>query len=208
MSTVGTVILAAGASTRMGTPKQLLPYQGSNLLAHTVKAALTSVCRPIIVVLGAHAQQIMQEISQFPVQVIENRQWSEGMGSSIRTGMNTLNAVPESIDAVVLMLCDQPFISCKIINKIVDVYYSTNKPIVAAEYSGTFGVPALFSHTFFSELATLECMEGAKQVIAKHSRDVFCVPFSQGAIDIDTPQDYEQLMAACGKRLLRLKIDQ
>lgn len=193
MSTVGIVILAAGASTRMGKPKQLLSYRESSLLTHTIKAAIASVCRPIIVILGSHAQQIKQSVSQFSVQVVENKQWSEGMGSSIRTGIKALNAVSQNIDAVVLTLCDQPFISSQIIDEIVNVYCLTGKPIVAAEYSETFGVPALFSHTFFSELATLEGAAGAKQIIAKYHKGVFRVPFPQGAIDIDTPQDYEQL---------------
>lgn len=190
---IGIVILAAGASTRMGRPKQLLPYQGQSLLAHTVKAAVASVCKPAIVIVGAHAEQIVQEVSHFPVQVIENQQWSEGIGSSIRTGIKALNAFPEEVEAAVLALCDQPFISSQVINEIVEAYSLTGKPIVAAEYSGTLGVPALFSRPFFSELMTLESTGGAKQIIAKHTNDVFRVPFAKGAIDIDTPKDYEQL---------------
>lgn len=189
---IGIVILAAGASTRMGTPKQLLPYRECSFLYHAVEVAVDSICRPIVVVLGAYAERLRQEVSQFPVQVVENLQWTEGMSSSIRAGIKALNAAAENIEAVVLALCDQPFVSSQIINQLVEAYRFTGKPIVASEYARTLGVPALFNCTFFSELTTLKQAEGAKQVIAKYIDEVFRVPFAEGAIDIDTPKEYEQ----------------
>lgn len=196
MSGVGLIVLAAGASTRMGTPKQLLRYQGYSLLRHTVEVAVASVCRPIIVVLGAYAQLMQQEVSQLPVQVVENLQWTEGMNTSIRVGIKALDSAPKNnVQAVVVALCDQPFISCEIINQLVEAYHFTGKTIIASEYAGTLGVPALFSRSFFSELTTLRGGEGAKQVIKKHAYEVCGIPFPKGVIDIDTPVDYEQLQA-------------
>lgn len=192
---IGIVILAAGGSTRMGTPKQLLPYQGYSLLRHTVEAAVASVCRPIIVVLGAYAQLIQPEISQLPIQVVENLQWAEGMNTSIRIGIEALSAPKNNVQAVVVALCDQPFISYKIINQLVEAYHLTGKTIIASEYAGTFGVPALFSRSFFSKLTTLRGGEGAKQVIKKYTQEVFGVSFPKGAIDIDTPIDYKQFLS-------------
>ena len=192
-STVGIVILAAGASTRMGTPKQLLFYQGCSLLRRVVETALASVCQPTIVVLGASAERLQQEVKNLPVQVVENLQWSEGMSSSISTGITALNAASIKVSAVVLLLCDQPFASVQVINQLVEASHSTGKPIIASEYSGKLGVPALFSHTFFPELMTLKGSEGAKQLIANHSQEVYGLPFPDGVIDIDTPEDYEQL---------------
>ena len=189
---VGVVILAAGASTRMGTPKQLLPYRGRSLLRQATETALASVCQPIIVVLGANAERLRQEVKDLPVQVVENLRWGEGMSSSIRAGVAALDADPNRISAVVLALCDQPFVSAQVINHLVEVYHFTGKPIVASKYSGTLGVPALFSHTLFSELKALRGGEGAKQVITNYPCEVFSVPFPAGAIDIDTPKDYEQ----------------
>jgi molybdenum cofactor cytidylyltransferase len=191
---IGIIILAAGASTRMGTPKQLLPYQGRNFLQHTVEVAIASVCRPIILVLGAYAERIQQELSDFPVQVVENLQWNEGMSASIRVGISALNALDDKIEAVVLLVCDQPFVSAEIINQLVSAYHSTGKQIVASEYAGTLGVPALFSRRFFSELTSLREAQGAKKVIMKYPDDVFPISFFEGAIDIDTRKDYEQLM--------------
>jgi molybdenum cofactor cytidylyltransferase len=190
--TVSVVVLAAGASTRMGTPKQLLPYRERSLLRHAAEMALASVCQPIIVVLGAHAERLRQEVNDLPVQVVENLRWAEGMSSSISTGVAALNAAPDKISAVVLALCDQPFVSAQVINEIVEAYHSTGKPVVASEYAGTLGVPTLFSRPLFSELMALRGGEGAKQVITKYGHEVFSVPFPEGAVDIDTPNDYEQ----------------
>jgi len=188
-SNVAIIILAAGASTRMGKPKQLLPYQGSSLLKHTIESAIASVCKPVIVVLGANAQQIRSEVTQPSVQVVENPQWNLGMSASIRRGILSL----ESVDAAVIAVCDQPFLSSEIINILVEAYHSTGKPIIASQYAETLGVPALFSQIFFSELAALEETVGAKHLMNRHLNEVFCVPFPLGAVDIDTPKDYEQL---------------
>ncbi len=192
-SNVAIIILAAGASTRMGTSKQLLPYQGGSLLRHTLESAIASVCKPVVVVLGANAEQIRSEVSLPSVQVVENLQWNLGMSSSIRCGISSLSNCYESIDAAVITVCDQPFISAEIINQLVAAYHSTGKPIIASQYAQTFGVPALFSYQFFSELAALKETVGAKHLIKQHFNEVFCVPFPLGAIDIDTPKDYEQL---------------
>ncbi len=190
---IGIVILAAGASTRMGTPKQLLRYQERSLLRHTVEVAIASICRPIVVVLGAYAQLIQPEISQLPVQIVENLQWNQGMSSSIRVGIGKLKTSNPEVEAVIITLCDQPFISTEIINQLALTYHSTNQPIIACEYAETLGVPALFSDRLFSELMTLKSSEGAKQVIKKHFQEVFSISFPEGATDIDTPKEYAEL---------------
>jgi molybdenum cofactor cytidylyltransferase len=192
-STVGLIILAAGASTRMGTPKQLLAYRGCTLIRHIIEVAIASYCQPIAVVLGAKAERIKPEISQLPIQIVENQQWEEGMSTSIRVGLEALLAMNPNLDAVAIALCDQPFVSSPTLERIVEAYRVTGKPIIASEYSGTLGVPVLFNRTLFSEIMTLKSTEGAKKLIKKHIHQVFSVPFPEGAIDIDTPKDYEQL---------------
>ncbi len=201
-STVGLIILAAGASTRMGTPKQLLTYRGRSFIRHITEVAIcasqqrfaiASACQPIAVVLGAHAERIKPEISQLPIQIVENQQWAEGMSTSIRVGLEALLAMNPNLEAVAIALCDQPFVSFPILDRIVEAYRVTGKPIIASEYSGTLGVPVLFNRTLFSELMALKSTEGAKKLIKKHIHEVFSVPFAEGAIDIDTPKDYEQL---------------
>ena len=192
-STIAIIILAAGASTRMGKPKQLLPYQGCSLLRHTIETAMASVCKPVVVVLGANAQQIYSEVKQPSVTVVENPDWNLGMGSSIRRGILSLGTCYETIDAAVITVCDQPFISTEVINHIVAAYHATGKPIVACKYADTLGVPVLFKHRFFSELATLDETVGAKKLINKYYNEVCSIPFPLGVIDIDTPRDYQQL---------------
>lgn len=194
---IGIIILAAGASTRMGTPKQLLLYHGRSLLRHTAEVAIASGCQPIVVVLGAYVEQIKPEINQLPVQIIENQHWAEGMSSSIRAGLNAAMTMEQTMEAVVLLVCDQPFISVQLIEQLVEIYHSTGKPIVASEYAETVGVPALFSNTLFSELMSLNAGEGAKQLIRNYIHNVALVCFPEGALDIDTPQDYEQVINHC-----------
>ncbi|ARV57642.1 4-diphosphocytidyl-2C-methyl-D-erythritol synthase [Nostocales cyanobacterium HT-58-2] len=192
-SSIGAIILAAGASTRMGQPKQLLYFQGRSFLRHSVEVVVASVCQPIVVVVGAYAEKMRHEVSQLPVLVVENPQWYEGMGASIQVGMTALNAFGKEIEGVVLTLCDQPFVSCDVINQLVATYHSTGQGIIASEYADTLGVPALFHYKFFSDLTNLKASSGAKQIIQKYSQEVFRLPFTAGAIDIDTPQDYERL---------------
>jgi molybdenum cofactor cytidylyltransferase len=189
---VGAVILAAGASKRMGTPKQLLHFNGRSFLCHTTEVALASICKPVVVVLGRYAEKMRHEIDQQTVVIVENQEWYKGMGASISVGIKAINNT--DIEAVVLLLCDQPFVNSDVINKLVETYRTTHKPIIASEYVSTLGVPALFSRDLFLELMSLEGEGGAKQIIRKYSDSVFSLPFTDGAIDIDTPQDYEQLL--------------
>ena len=190
---IGIIILAAGASTRLGQPKQLLIYKGNSLIFNTVEIAVNSGCSPIIVVLGAYADLILPEISNFPVKIVENSNWQEGMNTSIRAGINLLQTTQEIIEAVIIMVCDQPFLSTNLIQKMIDIYYLKSNPIVASEYAGTLGVPALFSSSLFPEMLNLKTDKGAKQIINKYASQVITVDFPIGEIDIDTFTDYESL---------------
>ncbi|EAZ88953.1 nucleotidyltransferase family protein [Crocosphaera chwakensis] len=190
---IAVIILAAGSSSRMGFPKQLLPYQGSTLLNNTIEIAIASVCKPIIVVLGANEDKISCNIDQSCVSVIKNKNWSFGMGSSISLGIKSLLNYPKTIKAAVICVCDQPFLTTEIINNLVFSYQTTEKPIIVCTYAETFGVPVLFDSEFFLELVSLKGKGGAKKLIKQHKKDVFFIPFPQGIIDIDTPEDYQQL---------------
>ncbi len=192
------IILAAGVSARMGRPKQLLTYGSRTLLRHAAETALASVCRPVLVVLGAYADQLHSEIDDLPVQQVVNERWAEGMGSSIRAGLEALKHYDRAgaAKAVVLMLCDQPFVTAAVINDLVMAYRSSGKGIIASEYGGTMGVPALFGREYFAELAALSGATGAKQIIAAHASEVVRVPFPKGITDVDTPEDYLQLQRA------------
>jgi len=191
---IGIIILAAGASTRLGQPKQLLSYQGHSLLFNTVEVAVNSGCQPIVLVLGAYADLIFPEVRNFPIKIVKNYNWQEGMNTSIKVGINTLKETQANLAGTILMVCDQPFISREIIKKIIDIYYLKGKTIVSCKYADTCGVPAFFSAKFFPEMLNLKVAKGAKQIINNYPDQVATVDFPKGEIDIDTFADYEQLI--------------
>ncbi len=195
---VAIILLAAGASTRMGRPKLLLRYGSRSFLRHAAEVAAASICRPILVVLGAYANQLQSEIDDLPVRSVINERWADGMGSSIQVGVGALKTYDraDNTEALVLMLCDQPFVTAAVIHNLVTAFRSNGKSISASEYGGTLGVPAVFGREYFAALAALSGAAGAKHIIAAHASEVMRVPFPQGATDVDTPEDYRQLQRA------------
>jgi molybdenum cofactor cytidylyltransferase len=192
-STVGLLLLAAGASRRLGAPKQLLAYKGESLLRRAARTALASLCRPVIVVLGAHRESVESEIADLPLEIVFNEEWAMGMGASIRAGMEYLTARADT-RAVVVMLCDQPRVEARIINELVAAYRVTNAPLVTAKYDGTHGVPALFDQRLYPALLALTGSQGAKSLILAHSAHLSEVPAPEAALDVDTLADYERLV--------------
>jgi molybdenum cofactor cytidylyltransferase len=193
VSAIALVILAAGASRRMGVPKQLLRYRGRTLLRHAVEAALGSTCRPVVSVFGANAEAIQPEVEGLGVQVVHNPRWAEGLGSSIRAGIEALVSAADPPEAVVLSLCDQPLVCSDDIEALVTAYRSTKRPIVASQYAGTLGVPALFAQPVLAELLSLAGDAGAKQVIQRNLPSVWQVPCPNAAFDFDTLEDYDRI---------------
>ncbi|WP_058999133.1 nucleotidyltransferase family protein [Leptolyngbya sp. NIES-2104] len=188
---IGLVLLAAGASSRMGTAKQLLPYQGRSLLRYMAEVALASRCSSVVVVLGAHVDRTRLEIRDLPVQTIENPHWSSGVGSSIQAGVQQITAQP--LDAIIVMLCDQPLVTSANLNQLIESYQATQPSVIASAYADTLGVPALFSHQLFPDLLRLSPNEGAKHLIKQYRDRVDSISFPKGAIDLDTPEDYQRL---------------
>jgi molybdenum cofactor cytidylyltransferase len=174
----------------MGTCKQLLTYEGRSLLRHTAEIAVSSRASTTIVVLGAHATRLKAELAGLPLRVTENLLWEEGMGSSIRAGVSEL---PSTVAGVIIMLCDQPLVSRELLNTMIEAYRSSGKGIVACEYEGTQGVPALFDRPFFPALMSLSGSIGAKDLIAGSPGEVQRIPFPEGSIDIDTPADHSRV---------------
>ncbi|MEX2080765.1 MAG: XdhC family protein, partial [Dehalococcoidia bacterium] len=197
---VGTVVLAAGASTRMGElgAKQLLPFGGRTLLWQAVQTAVAAESGPVVVVLGAHADQVRAEITDLPVEIVINECWHEGIGTSIRTGIAALlgQADAAHLRAAIVMTADQPLISTSILRALVEAHDRTATPIAAAEYAGTVGTPALFARELFEELVSRAPGTGAKQLIAADTTRVTRVPFAGGERDVDTPADYHLALSA------------
>jgi len=190
----GIIILAAGSSSRFGSPKQNLIYQGKTLLQRAIQTAITSAsCESVLVVLGANEDEIRPNISDQQVNIVYNPQWQEGMASSIRLGISELQRLEPLTTSALLMLCDQPFVDPLLIYQLTERKTENDIGIVACEYKSTFGVPALFDEKYFPHLKNLTGNEGAKKLISSYPDDVVSVPFALGAIDIDTIEDYERL---------------
>jgi molybdenum cofactor cytidylyltransferase len=194
---IGAVILAAGASRRLGTPKQLLLFEGRSLLRRTAEETLVGGCTPVVVVLGACLEPAARELSRLPVRVVENAAWSQGMGSSIRVGLEALCALPEAgrIEGLMLTVCDQPRYSAGLVARLIEAYRKEGRRLTACEYGGTRGVPALFPPSLFSDLRTLSGDEGARKLL-RSDIPVVSVPFPAGAVEVDTLQNYARLLQA------------
>ncbi len=191
---IGLILLAAGASTRMGKAKQLLDYQGESLLQRSAKAALEAELRARILVIGARREQIEAEAKDLPIPQVYNPDWETGMGSSVRTGLQKLLEDQPDLDAVLIMLCDQPFVNADLLNQMIAHFQASEFPILASAYEDTLGVPAIFARDFFEKLLNLGEKGGARKIIKQNLAEVQAFPFPQGAIDIDTPEDYEKLL--------------
>ena len=186
----GAVILAAGASTRMGEPKQLLSLGGHALVVRAVEAALDSSAWPVVIVLGAHAEKIRPLLARHPVLIADNPAWIEGMASSLRTGIATLQQFSRSLNAAVVALCDQPAFSPAIIARLVAAHHETGRSIVASRYSGRNGAPALFLREHFAALTTLTGEEGARALLNAEPDRIATVDLPEMATDLDTPEDF------------------
>lgn len=187
MSKIGSIILAAGSSSRLGKPKQLLNHSGQSLIRRSIQVAQAITDMPLVV-LGANYQEVSKEIRPLQIRDVFNLNWNKGMGNSIKFGIQEINRLQPDIDAVIIMVCDQPFAGPELLQQLVTAYRKGNK-IVAASYRDTAGVPVLFDRTYFKELLKIDDQAGAKMLLRKYQ--VATVPFPQGYIDIDTPADWQ-----------------
>jgi len=184
--TLHVVVLAAGASTRFGSPKQLVRLNGRPLLHLAVSRAVEVAGQAVTVVLGANAADLAPLLRHTPAAVVINRDWSEGMGSSVRTGVGR---VPPTADAVLLMLADQPAVTAEDLRRLVGTWRRQPQCIVAAHYAGTAGVPAIFPREDFAALSSLRGDAGARSLLKRGGERLIRVPLQSAAIDIDTPED-------------------
>jgi len=198
VNSCGIIILAAGASTRLGKPKQLLRYRGKTLLAYSINEAVNSNADAVVVILGKDANLFKNEIDERKVRVAINASWEEGMASSLRLGMDTLLNDKPYIDAVIFMVCDQPYISSSLLNELIITQQKTTKQIVTSNYGDSIGPPALFHKKYFIELMKLSGDAGARKIIQQNMNDVATILFPEGKIDIDTKEDYDDLTGLSG----------
>ena len=201
---VAAVVLAAGGSARFRKPKQFAPFRGETFIRRIVAAAIEARCTPVVVVTGKDSARIGLELSGLTVSIAVNPYWQSGVGSSIVVGIrHAMNLAPD-VDAVVLLTCDQPFVTAAVLAQIIQLRLTSGKPIVASAYAETIGIPALFDRSCFPDLLRLKGDSGAKGIILARPHDVASFDFPAGEIDIDTAADYEKLdqpLAEGGTRL-------
>jgi molybdenum cofactor cytidylyltransferase len=191
---VAAVILAAGAATRMGQLKQLLPYRGVTLIEHCIHEVRAAGFDPVIVVVGAEAGAVRERIAKYPVEIVENEAWASGMGTSVMAGVQALVRVGAESAGVALLLADQPLVTSAHLAAMRTALIQTNATVIAAEYNGTLGVPALFKRIMLPQLTALRAETGARGLLRSPGIDVTAFPLPEAASDIDTPEDFAALL--------------
>jgi len=187
---IGIIVLAAGASTRMQEPKQLLEFEGKTLLRRAVETAISTNCQPVVVVLGANFNETLAEIRDLPVDVCHNTDWRKGLSSSLQCGIENMLNLNPNIDAFIATLADQPFVTANHLRDFIKRFRETKNPIIAAKYNETNGVPALFSKEIFNEFKEISGDKGAKKILKKHQNTLISIDLPEAAHDIDTKEDY------------------
>ncbi|MUP47451.1 nucleotidyltransferase family protein [Gramella sp. BOM4] len=190
---IGVIILAAGSSSRLGSPKQLVQYRGKALLQHTIDTVKTLDLKSNVLVLGAHSEMINEAIDDQGFETVFNSVWKEGMASSIRIGLDTLIKLDTDIEHVMILVSDQPFISAEEMEALLNFHIETGQDATFSEYDGGAGVPAVFSAVLFPELEKLEGDQGAKGLFKRSDLNFGTHPFKKGNFDVDTPEDVRQL---------------
>lgn len=191
----GIIILAAGNSSRLGRPKQLLEYKESTLLKNTISEALKIKNALILVVTGANHDTIQKEFNFPEIKICLNADWQNGMSSSIVKGLSDLLNINPDCEQCIFAVCDQPFVTNLIFENLIIEQDKTKKGIIASAYSETLGTPVLFDKKYFKELLNLTGQEGAKKLIKKHSEYTASISFEKGNVDIDTEDDYSKLIS-------------
>lgn len=190
----GVILLAAGASTRMGQPKQLLAIDGVPLVRRSALAALASSARPVLVVLGANADRIRPCLADLNVIIAENADWAKGMGNSLGCGIRALTAAVAKIDATVIALADQPQLSGELIARLRQRQLDSGRSIVLSRKGTNLGPPALFLRKHFAKLGALRGDVGARSVAQANAAEVTTLEINDDT-DLDTPDDYAAYLA-------------
>ena len=194
MINIGFLLLAAGGSSRLGRAKQLLEWQGKTLLTHALDKAADLNFSQRLVVYGARKLEMERHLDQMDIPIVYNPDWSKGMSTSIKKGLETLLENQADLAAIFLCLVDQPLINQDHIKSMLGLHETYPQAIISAAYQDTFGVPAIFPKAFFPALKMLEEQGGAKKIIKKYQNSVISFPCPEAAFDVDTETDYAHLL--------------
>ena len=190
---VAGVVLAAGASTRMGRNKLFIEVDGETLLRRAVRRAGEAGLDPVLVVVGHEADRALAELAGLVCRTVTNPDYAQGQNTSLRAG---ISAVPADAEAAVVILADMPFVTAEMIAALVERFWETGAPLVISEYEGVHAPPTLYSRALFAELLAVEGERCGKHVVRRHRHQAASVAWPAEAIaDLDTPDDAERLLA-------------
>lgn len=198
------IVLAAGASRRLGQPKQLVRIGGESLLRRTARLAVEAGCTPVAVVVGFEAERMGGELAGLAIETVLNPRWHEGMGSSLRAGIGAIAKLAPATEAVLLLVCDQPRLSAEHLGTLLARHEGelagSRKPITASVYGRNTGernagVPAVFARRYFDELSAIAGDRGARDLLRAHWEEVEGIPWPEGALDLDRPEDITAIEA-------------
>lgn len=211
------LLLAAGSSSRMtgryrrsdqhveietgltsgsdqeAIPKMLLRFKDKTLLQHIIDEIKNSDADHLTVVTGCYHAAIKEVLGLQEIDLIENKSWEQGMGASIQSGITHIIQHYPNTQHLIILVCDQPYISSALLNEMIRTKQKTGKGIVASAYNNTIGTPVLFEKKYFNSLLLLNGQQGAKKIVLQNTNDTAEVAFAGGAFDIDTPEDYHSL---------------
>lgn len=193
---VPAIILAAGASRRLGQPKQLVRIAGETLLARTIRVVREAGVDPVLVVLGANRKSIADAVDLRAVQVVANADWEQGIASSIHAGIEALLRLEDEAKGAMILVCDQPRLTADHLKQLIARYEQAEEPsLVSSRYAGIAGIPAIFPASQFARLLALEGDTGARFLLRNPECPMFSVDFAGGEADIDTPEDFARAVS-------------
>ncbi|WP_420580827.1 nucleotidyltransferase family protein [Reichenbachiella sp.] len=182
------MILAAGSSSRLGQPKQLLHFKGKTLLENVIETSAT-ISDEIVVILGSSHEQIMPVISHTSATIAYFDHWQQGMGSTVSFGIQQILNKDRYTKDVLVLLCDQLHVTKQMLSELVFFHQESDHLITACGYDKSYGAPAIFNRKTFLDLLNLKGDQGAKKVIQKHFKNAQIISYPEAQVDIDTPKD-------------------
>ena len=194
MNSVAAIIVAAGSSSRLGHPKQLLLIDGEPMLQRAIRVAREAGASPVFVVIGAHRELIESNVDFVNASIVVNDGWQEGLASSIRAGVRAAEQHAPEASGLLLMICDQPRLTPEHLRKMIHTFDAQHRETaIASLYAGTRGIPAIFPRSAVADLCALRRDKGARGLLAQRSRPVIEIPLEGGEVDIDRPEDLAAL---------------
>jgi molybdenum cofactor cytidylyltransferase len=191
---VAAIVLAAGASRRLGQPKQLLDLDGETLIERAIRLANDAGAEPVLAVLGAHRETISASVQLTHSIPVINSDWEQGMASSIHAALRALEEFAPQASGALILGCDQPRLTAGHLHALVDTFTAhAAHPIVASAYAGILGIPAVFPRAVFADLRALRGDKGARALLMNPTCPLISLPFPGGEVDIDAPADLAQL---------------